>query len=78
MDSEGDRMKVTIKEFDVAMEVKNNGIELEVYSTNGTEHLGDLFVTKSQLIWCKGKTSRKKGVKKSWKEFIEYMETPDE
>ena len=47
-------MKVSIKDFDVAMDVKNNGIELEVADNEG-KHLGDLFVTKTQLIWCKGR-----------------------
>ena len=28
-------MKVSIKSFDVAMDVKNSGIEFEVYDNNG-------------------------------------------
>jgi len=32
-------MKVTIKSFDVEMEVKNAGFEFEVYSPDGKEHL---------------------------------------
>lgn len=43
-------MKVTIKSFDVGMEVKNAGIEFDVYSPDGTDHLGDLVLTKSGLI----------------------------
>lgn len=50
-------MKVYVKSFDVEMEIKNRGIELEVRDTDDT-FLGDLVVTKTQLIWCKGRTSR--------------------
>jgi hypothetical protein len=66
-------MKGSIKDFDVAMDVKNNGIELDICETDGT-HLGDLIVTKTKLIWCKGKQNRKNGKEKTWEEFIDYME----
>lgn len=66
-------MQVSIKKFDVKMELKNNGIELDVYKPDDT-FLGDLVVTKSGLIWCKGKTSRKNGEKKTWEQFIKWME----
>jgi hypothetical protein len=46
-------MKVSIKSFDVAMEVKNKGVELDIYDNDGN-HLGDLVVTKAKVIWCKG------------------------
>lgn len=65
-------MKVSIKDLSVDMEIKNKGIELDVYD-DGT-HLGDLVVTKSGLTWCKGKTAKENGVKISWKKFIEFME----
>ncbi len=67
-------MKVLIKEFDVQMEVKNKGIELSVYSADGSEQLGDLVVTKTGVIWCKGRTSRKNGIKVSWNHLIESIE----
>ena len=66
-------MKVSIKDFAVSMEIKITGIELDIYSPDG-KHLGDLIVTKSSLIWCKGRTTRAKGKKLSWKKFIEHME----
>jgi hypothetical protein len=66
-------MKVSIKSFDVAMDVKNKGIELEVYD-NEDNHLGDVILTKKNIIWCRGKTSRKKGLHFKWQEFIERME----
>jgi hypothetical protein len=68
-------MKVSIKDLAVDMDIKNNGIELDVYSEDGKDHLGDLYVTKAGLIWCHGKTSRKKGVRISWKQFIEWSES---
>jgi len=64
---------VKVKEFDVAMEVKNNGIELDVAGPQGV-HLGDLVVTKTKLIWCKGKTNRKNGKEINWADFIAFME----
>ena len=66
-------MNVSIKDFDVDMKIKNNGIELEVYGNN-EEHLGDLYVTKTKLIWCKGKTSRANGKEIKWQAFMDYMD----
>lgn len=65
-------MKVFIKKLQVDMDIKNNGIELDV-SDNEGGHIGDLYVTKAQLIWCLGKTSKKKGKKIKWDDFAEYM-----
>ena len=72
MDRDG-LVKVSIKSFDVQMEIKNKGIELDVYSTDGT-FMGDLIVTKSGLTWCQGKRKRENGTKVSWDEFIKWME----
>jgi hypothetical protein len=68
-------VKVTIKSFDVQMEVKNKGIEFEVRSPNG-EHLGDVVLTKTGLVWCKGKTDPKNGRRVSWEKFIDFAEQP--
>jgi hypothetical protein len=67
-------VNVSIKDFDVAMEVKNNGIELDVKDTKGG-HLGDLVITRAKLIWCKGRTGRKNGKEVKWNDFITYMES---
>src|SRR5579863_1406510 len=69
----GARMDVSIKTFDVDMKIKNNGIELDVSDPDGT-HLGDLVVTKTRLIWCKGKKKRKNGKQVDWNDFIAYMD----
>ena len=66
-------MKVSVKDLSVSMELKNKGMELDVYDTNG-KHLGDLVVSKSKLVWCKGRTKPENGKSISWKKFIEYME----
>ncbi len=66
-------MKVSIKSFAVPMEVKSNGMELEIRKPDGT-FIGDLFVAMSGLTWCKGKTTRPNGIKLSWTKFIKMME----
>ncbi len=66
-------MQVGIKNFNVGMELKNKGIELEVYD-NDDNHLGDLVITKARLIWCKGRTRVANGSRISWADFIELME----
>ena len=65
-------MKVSVKNFPVTMDIKNTGIELDVYDNNDT-HLGDLVVTKTKLVWCKGKTSVQNGKPITWAKFIEFM-----
>jgi hypothetical protein len=67
-------MKVSIKDLSVDMDVKNSGVELDVYSPDGETHHGDLIVTKADLIWCKGKTGRANGVKIPWAKFIKWAE----
>lgn len=67
-------MKVSIKGLNVDMDVKNRGVEFDVYGNDGI-FLGDLFVQKSGLIWCKGKTQKSNGVKVSWEEFMAWMES---
>lgn len=69
-------MKVTIKQFDVEMEVKNKGIEFEVRDPQNN-FLGDCVLTKSKLIWCPGKTSREQGKAMTWNKFIKLMESLD-
>jgi hypothetical protein len=59
-------MKVKIKDFNVDMEVRNNGIEFEVCSADGAQHLGDLILTKTKLDGLReerdrGTVSRKLG-----------------
>lgn len=66
-------MQVGIKNFDVGMELKSKGIELEVRDTDGAFR-GNLVITQSRLTWCRGRTTRVNGVKISWDNFIKRME----
>ena len=67
-------MEVTIKDFNVQMEVKNSGIEFEVRSPDGKDHLGDLILTKTRLIWCPGSTTPANGHKIEWDDFIKLAQ----
>lgn len=66
-------MKVKIKKFAVDMEVKNAGIEFQVHGNAGV-FLGDCCVTKTGLVWCRGKTTYKNGRKISCSDLIKLME----
>ena len=67
-------MKVGIKDLAVSMEVKNNGVEFEVYD-NADKFLGDLVVSKAKLVWCPGKTAVANGHPIKWTDFIDYMQS---
>ena len=62
-------MKVTIKKFDVEMELKNNGVTFDVYD-NGGNYLGDIRLGKATIEWCRGKTRPGNGDQKSWDELL--------
>lgn len=64
-------MKVNIKSFDVAMEVKQKGVELEIRSPDGKSFLGDCYVNMTGLIWCNGKTAKAQGIKIKWEDLME-------
>ena len=70
-------MQVSIKSFDVNMEVKSNGIEFEVRTADGSSQLGDCFLTMTGLVWCNGKTTKAKGIKINWNDFIAIMASDD-
>lgn len=67
-------MDVRIKDFSVTMAVKAKGIEFEIKTPDGSQHLGDCYLTMAGLTWCKGKTTKERGKKVSWEKFIEWME----
>lgn len=67
-------MKVAIKDFGVAMDIKSRGIELEVRDTAG-QQLGDLVITMSKVIWCPRRTTPANGKHLTWPKFIEAMNT---
>ena len=65
-------MKVSIKSFDVEMDVKNKGVEFDVYGNDG-KFRGDCIITKAGITWCEGKVRRENGVRVSWDKFISWM-----
>lgn len=70
-------MEVRIKKFDVNMLVKSNGIELEVRKPNGSSQIGDCYVTMTGLVWCKGKTTKAKGIMISWDDLAIILASGD-
>ena len=62
-------MEVRIKQLDINMFVKQNGIEFEVRTPDGTSQVGDCYLTMTGLVWCKGRITKPKGVKISWNEL---------
>jgi hypothetical protein len=66
---------VQIKKLSVDMPVKQNGIELEVRSVDGKTHMGDCYATMTGIVWCKGRTTRKNGVKISWENLAVILRT---
>ena len=65
-------MKVKIKEFAVDMDVKTKGVEFEIRDNNDA-FPGDVYITKTGLIWCEGKTKKENGKKIPWQDFMSYM-----
>lgn len=65
-------MKVSIKEFNVNMDLGNNGIQFDVYD-NQDKYLGDLRIGRGTIEWCKGKAH--KGNKIGWPALIAFLES---
>jgi hypothetical protein len=66
-------VKVRVKQFTVDMEIKTSGIELEVRKPDGSAQIGDCYVTKTGITWCKGKITKANGVQVSWAELGELL-----
>lgn len=70
-------MKVSIKNLAVTgLSVGSGGVELDVYSPDGKTHHGDIYVTISGLIWCKGRTTKANGKRISWAAFMKWANEP--
>ena len=65
-------MKVSVKDFQVSMELGNNGVELDVYDNQGN-HRGDLRIGKATIEWCAGRVRTGNGKKKNWDELIAFF-----
>ena len=70
-------MKVYVEDFDVHMEFGNNGITMQVYDPSGKKHQGKLRIGKGTVEWCAGRKRIGNGVKKKWKEVIEWFEAQE-
>jgi hypothetical protein len=70
----GARMKISVKDFQVNMDLGNKGLQLDVYDTDD-KYLGDLRIGKAKLERCKGKIHTGNGKTKTWKELIEWFES---
>ena len=57
----------SVKNFHVDQELKNNGIEIGVWEDD--KQFGDIYVAKTGVVWCDGKTHRENGTKFSFKEL---------
>lgn len=68
-------MKISIKAFQVNMEIGNNGIEIDVYTPDGKTHKGDLRIGRGTIEWCKGSVRKGNGVKKTWTQLIDWFES---
>ncbi len=53
-------MEVWIKSLEVDMQVKQQGVELEVRSKDGRERVGNCYATQAGLVWCGAKARRRR------------------
>ena len=63
-------MAVWIKGY----QVDDTGIEFEIRDHEDDHHIGDLFVTRTGLIWCPGRTWRQNGRTIPWAQLHELTE----
>jgi len=70
-------MEVRIKKLDIIMLVKQNGIEFEVRTPDGTSQVGDCYLTMTGLVWCKGKTTKPNGINISWDNLAVILGSED-
>lgn len=66
-------MNVRIKSFDVDVPIKQNGIEIEVRTPDGSKQVGDCYVTMTKFTLRRGKTTKKNGVSVTWDEFADIL-----
>ncbi len=70
-------MEVWIKSLEVDMQVKQQGVELEVRSKDGRERVGNCYATQAGLVWCKGKAKKEHGVWIGWEDFMAICTTQE-
>ncbi len=67
-------MDVRIKKLDINMAVKQKGIEFEIRTPDGASQVGDCCLTMTNLVWCKGRTTKANGIKITWTELAEILD----
>jgi hypothetical protein len=58
------------------MDVKKKAIEFEIRTPQG-DHLGDCYINMAGFVWCRGRTTKKNGVKVEWQEFMDLLANED-
>lgn len=69
-------MKVSVKDFNISMDLGNNGITFDVYDTS-ENFLGDLRLGRGTIEWCKGKTKAGNGIQVKWPELLAFFAEVD-
>lgn len=67
-------MQVKIKDWGINPEILSKGMELEIRTSDGNTQKGDLYITCTGIIWCRGRTTKKNGIKLDWDELISKCE----
>jgi hypothetical protein len=67
----GNAMSVGMKDLYASVDLGNRGVELAVYK--GSNHLGDLHISKAKIIWCKGRKPPRNGIVKKWEQLITFF-----
>ena len=70
-------MNVSVKSLYADIELKQNGMELEIHSPNDNKRFGDCYVTMVGLTWCKGKVVKDNGVLVKWEDLMEICRSDD-
>ena len=66
-------MKVAVEDFNIAMDLGNNGVTFSVRDNDGGFR-GKLRVGKGAVEWCRGKVPIGSGVTVKWEDFIKFFE----
>ncbi|GLT01176.1 hypothetical protein GCM10007897_25670 [Sphingobium jiangsuense] len=65
-----------IKNLTVDLPLKNNGVEIQIDGDG--KQFGDIYISKTGIVWCEGKVHRTNGVKFSFDELNLLAQYKDE
>ena len=66
-------MKVT-QHLKGEAEIRNGYHRYQIWD-NGGELQGSLYINRTRLVWCEGRTRLANGSTVRWEDFIRYMES---